>query len=128
MRCQLISFVLKAKTQSWCKYLIASENKEAYDHNKHFHLPAAVMDEVKPIFQSLADPNLLSRCLKGKTQNPNESLNNVIWSLLPKQTFVTLPILEFGVYAAVLVLNDGHVANCRLFEELVLFETPIIIC
>lgn len=103
---------------TWCKFLAASRNKELYEHEKHFHLPEAIMNEVKPIFQSLADINLLRRCLKGKTQNPNESLNNVIWSRLPKRTFVTLPTLKFGVYEAVLAFNDGNIANCRLFEHL----------
>ncbi|GFW74851.1 uncharacterized protein TNCV_5138301 [Trichonephila clavipes] len=32
----------------------------------------------------------------GNTQNPNESINNVIWSSVPKNTFVHLETLSFG--------------------------------
>ena len=42
----------------------------------------------------------------GKTQNANESFNGTIWESIPKNTFVTLPNLEFGVY-------DG-VAHCNI--------------
>ncbi|GFU48789.1 uncharacterized protein TNCV_4468391 [Trichonephila clavipes] len=44
----------------------------------------------------LANPELLKKCLHGGTQNPNESVNNVIWSRVPKKTFVQLEVLSLG--------------------------------
>jgi hypothetical protein len=36
----------------------------------------------------IANDKLLSKCLDGKTQNQNESLNGMIWNRLPKTVFV----------------------------------------
>lgn len=71
-----------------------------------------------PTFKALSNPDLLSKCLKGKTQNPNESLNNVIWSRVPKRTFVSLDPLNFGVFNAVLSYNDGYLSNIKIMERL----------
>lgn len=105
-------------SETWCKYQKAVLEKKVYRHQDHFHLPEAVMLKIKPVFKSLSDPELLGKCLKGKSQNPNESLNNVIWSRIPKRTFVTLPVLRFGAYEAVLSFNDGNISRCKVFEEL----------
>lgn len=71
----------------WCKYQKAVVNKEDYKHADHLHLPQAVMEVIKPTFRDLADENLLKKCHHGNTQNPNESLNNVIWSIIQKRCF-----------------------------------------
>lgn len=107
-----------AGLDSWCKYNKAFYLKEKYNHKKHFHIPTVVMKELKPIFKSLSDRVLLQKCLKGKTQNPNESLNNLIWSYLPKRVFVRLDTLDFGVSEAVLSFNDGFISKVRLFQQL----------
>lgn len=102
---------------TWCKFRKASQNNEAYDHTKHFHLPEGIMIHIKPVFKALADPKLLEKCVKGKTQNVNESLNNVIWTFVPKKTFVRLNTLKFGVCEAVTYFNDGNIGKCKLFEK-----------
>lgn len=103
---------------TWCKFNIAIiENKE-YDHTKHFHLPEIIMTEIKPIFRDLSNPELLRKCLAGLTQNPNESLNNLIWSRIPKRTFVKLNTLKFGVQDAVLSFNDGYCSKCKVIHSL----------
>lgn len=76
------------------------------------------MAEIKPIFRDLAHPELLRKCLHGGTQNPNESINNVIWSRVPKRTFVTLVPLSLGVHEAILTFNEGNIAKCRVLREL----------
>lgn len=63
---------------SWCKFQKAKEMNENYDHDKHFHLPSAFMSEIKPILTYLPSAELLKKCLHGGTQNPSESLNNMI--------------------------------------------------
>ena len=68
------------------------------------------MDELKPIFRYLANPELLKKCFHGKSQNPNESVNNIlIWSHIPKTVFVSLQTLDLGVYYAVSCFNRGYV-------------------
>lgn len=78
---------------TWCKYNKAIKAKIEYDHTKHFHLSPVLMTAIKSIVKSLCKSELLSKCLKEKSQNPNESMNNVIWSRLPTRTFVTLGAL-----------------------------------
>lgn len=103
---------------TWCKYKKAELESKSYDHGKHFHLPEAIMLKLKPIFKSLSDPELLAKCLKGKSQNPNESLNNLIWSRIPKRTFVRLHTLTFGAHDAVLSFNEGFSSKCKILEGL----------
>jgi hypothetical protein len=65
------------------------------------------MNAIKPVFRDLASENLLKRCLYGKTHNPNENMNFVIWARIPKTVVVGLHTLKFGVYGAALCFNDG---------------------
>lgn len=59
-------------------------------------LPETVMTAIKPLYEDLSCQELLMRCLHGKTQNPNESVNSCIWKTLPKTEFVNLPTLQLG--------------------------------
>lgn len=104
------------QSETWCKYNKAQQKGEKYTH-KH-SLPEAVMDVVKPIFKDLSDVNLLKRCLPGKTQNPNESINGVIWQRLPKTVFVGHQVLKLGATDAVLCFNDGSIAKVNVLERL----------
>ena len=70
---------------SWCGW---QRDPSSYEH-KH-GLPDAILELLEPIYQDLADPSLLAKCLHGKTQNPNECLNKLIWSRCPKKVWVGL--------------------------------------
>lgn len=105
-------------SESWCKYQKSLVTKETYDHNKHTHLPKVVMEMIKPIFTDLSKPDLLRRCLHKGTQNPNESLNNIIWTRIPKSVFVMKETLELGVYEAVATYNKGNVARIEILQKL----------
>lgn len=76
------------------------------------------MEELKPIFKDLAHPSLLERCLHGGTQNACESLNSVIWSRLPKTTFILKTTLQFGVYEAIATYNEGNITKCKILNKL----------
>ena len=56
--------------------------------------------------------------MHGKTQNANESFNGTIWERIPKNTFVTLPNLKFGVYDGVAHCNIRMKASVLIFEKL----------
>ncbi|KAM7293882.1 uncharacterized protein ISCGN_023460 [Ixodes scapularis] len=73
---------------SWCGYnrSLSDGNPETYLHRNS--LPTAVLEAIKPVFQALSSPGLLSKRLHGRTQNTNESLNQLIWCRCPKTTFV----------------------------------------
>lgn len=101
---------------TWCKYQKAKTDKTVYKHSDHFHLPTAVLQEIKPIFKDLSNPILLSKCCHGGTQNMSESLNNVIWSRIPKRVFVRLNTLKLGVYDAIAHYNKGYISKCLVFK------------
>ena len=44
----------------------------------HTTIPKAIGEVIKPEFDRLCDRALLKRCLRGGTQNPNESLHATI--------------------------------------------------
>ena len=60
-----------------------------------------------PIVKDLSKPELLQKCLHGKTQNNNECLNGVVWKRLPKDIFVGGKTLELGIRSAVINFHDG---------------------
>lgn len=90
----------------WCKYRQCHKEGQAYKH-KH-SLDQAVCDIIKPTFKDLSKPELLRKCLHGKTQNVNESFNSVIWSRMPKINFVGMSTLKFGTYDAIITFNSGN--------------------
>ena len=53
-----------------------------------------------------------------KTQNANQSFNGTIWERIPKNNFVTLPNLEFGVYDDIAHCNIRMKASVLIYEEL----------
>lgn len=101
-----------------CKFKKAEAEGELYDHSKHFLIPTPIIEEIRPIFQDLSHTDLLRRCLHGGTQNANESLNSIIWSRVPKSTFVMKQSFEFGVNEAVACYNIGNIAKCQILKIL----------
>lgn len=96
----------------WCKYNI---DKQSYNHKNS--LPDAVMNAIKPTFRTLADPELLKKCLHGKTQNNNESFNNLVWLRCPKTTFCGKRVLNIAVYDAVLHFNEGSKGRIEVLRK-----------
>ncbi|XP_065684393.1 uncharacterized protein LOC136096747 [Hydra vulgaris] len=90
--------------------------KKTYKEN--ICIPAAVRDFIKPIFIDLGSDVLLEKCLHGKTQNPNEALNPLIWKRCPKDIFVERTALCVGVASAVLYFNNGLQFLETLFDKL----------
>ncbi|GFW27247.1 uncharacterized protein TNCV_221711 [Trichonephila clavipes] len=97
---------------SWCGFKRAEASGKSYKHKNS--LPVAVVEAMRPIFRDLSHPDLLKKCLHGKTQNPNESFHNVIWSRVPKATFVQIETLSLGVYDDVCSFNNGIVSKLKM--------------
>ncbi|GFX82523.1 uncharacterized protein TNCV_2166711 [Trichonephila clavipes] len=103
-------------TDTWCKFKKAELLGETYHHKNT--LPVDVAEAMRSVFRDLANPELLKKCLHGGTQNPNESVNNVIWSRVPKKTFVQLEVLSLGTYDAVSSFNMGNVSKLEILRKL----------
>jgi hypothetical protein len=109
-------FCLRTK-DSWCKFQ-SDKLTGKISYKENICIPAAVCNAIKPIFIDLGSDKLLEKCLHGKTQNPNESLNQLIWKRCPKDIFIERTALSIGVASAVLNFNEGQQFLNKLFNEL----------
>ena len=79
-----------------------------------------------PIYERLSDPNLLKRMIRGKTQNANESLHNVIWSRCPKTIFVGKHKLHGAVATAISSFNEGAIHMSQVLKKLAIEPNQLI--
>ena len=111
-------------TESWCKYQKDFSLKtKTYDRSKC--LPPVFRTELLPIFKRLSNTDLLSQCLRGLTQNQNESLNNILWLKYPKRVFCGKRRLETATAAAVLFWNQGAAAVGNVLERLGIHDSGV---
>ena len=95
-------------THSWCFWQRAvAKSEDPGGHNEHETLPLDIGRKLVPVFQRLTDDGLLKRCCRGKTQNPNESLHNIIWKLCPKTMFAGRNTVETAVALAICQFSMG---------------------
>ncbi|GFX46905.1 uncharacterized protein TNCV_4040491 [Trichonephila clavipes] len=64
------------------------------------------------------NPELRRKGLHGGTQNPNESVSNVIWFRVPKKIFVQIEVLSLGTYDAISSFNLGDVSKPEILRKL----------
>ncbi|CAN7980517.1 unnamed protein product, partial [Ixodes pacificus] len=104
--------------ESWCKQNAARAKGEPVPKH-HYSLPDHVCAALLPVYIRLADKKLLQRCQRGKTQNANESLHSVIWSLAPKDQNASLFTVESAVAEATIRFNVGsQQASAAILREL----------
>ena len=102
---------------SWCRYQQNKANQsKLYKHGPG--LPLEVIAKLKPENVRLSNDILLEKCLHGKTQNQNESLNGMICQRVPKEVYVGKETLELGLYDAVAHFNIGAVTVIRILQAL----------
>lgn len=105
--------------ESWCafqKHVANGKDKTEFQHKPS--IPIEVMKSMKKVYADLSAPNLLKRCLTGKTQNPNESFNSVIWKFCPKTSGCGRTIVEIAVYEAIICFNEGHSGRLQTLKQL----------
>lgn len=103
---------------TWCKYNAAANKGETSKYKHKNVIAKSIKDEVKPIFAELCKTELLKRCLGGKTQNPNESINSIIWKYCPKTIGCGLKVAEIAANLATCVFNDGHQSFGTILHKL----------
>ncbi|GFX01052.1 uncharacterized protein TNCV_4580181 [Trichonephila clavipes] len=84
----------------------------------NINFPVAVVEAIRPIFRDISGLELLKKFLHGNTQNPNENINNVICSRVPKKTFVHLETLSFGMNDAIASFNKGNATKFDILKKL----------
>lgn len=103
--------------QSWCGWqrMKAGEQQD-YPHTNP--LPMAIFDVVKPLYLRLAERQLLERCLRGATQNANESFNSTLWAMCPKEQFCSMETVELAAGLAVCCFNEGAASFLEILERI----------
>ena len=94
------------RADSWCFYQNALANgREPEPHAKkmqvYFHLEPHELQLVKNVYERLTSDENMIKCLRGKTQNPNESLHAIIWIHCPKHLKTSNVRFEFAAAVAV---------------------------
>ena len=93
----------------WCNFWKSRDNYD--DENR---LPTVFYDLLEPIFQRLSKNDLLNRCLRGMTQNQNESVNGVLWGQCLKTKFCGRKKVELAVSETVCEFNTGAYSKVSL--------------
>ena len=95
----------------YCFYNKAlAEGRTPPSHNDmkvRFELEPRLRQSILAIYLDLTRTDLLRRCLKGKTQNPNESFHSKM-NKLSKTKFVSLPTARYSIAEAVFQHNNGY--------------------
>ena len=65
-------------THSWCKYQ-SDKTTGMPTYEPSTSLPVTIIRKIQKVFQDLSSDELLSRCLEGTKQNPNEAFNHFVW-------------------------------------------------
>ncbi|KAK8721717.1 hypothetical protein OTU49_012530, partial [Cherax quadricarinatus] len=101
---------------SWCFYQKAvAANLPPPSHTTmkvQLQLEPAYMKKVHNIYKDLTTDEMMRRCVKGRTQNANESLHQRIWSYCNKTLFRTKRQADFAASHAVAEYNSGYVRSC----------------
>ncbi|GFU37740.1 uncharacterized protein TNCV_1466101 [Trichonephila clavipes] len=101
---------------TWYGYNRAITTGKVYKHKNT--LPSEELYCIKDVYKELSTPNLLAKCLHGKAQNCNESVNSLILSRIPKNLFVQLGTLKTGILEAIASYNPGNITKCHVLETL----------
>lgn len=112
---------------SWCFHQRAIAKGETItrdDYKTHDHLPNVVSEGIKPIYEAMADKDLLMRCSKGLTTNRNEGLHHLLWNICPKDKFLSSTQVSIACIQAIHIFNEGHIGISRLLKGLSLPVSP----
>lgn len=71
-----------------------------------------------PMIDKLTDPSLLQRCLRGSTQNANESINSILWSILPKTKNHGYRSVRGAAAIASIFFNRGRFGLVKFFNDI----------
>ena len=77
------------QSNTWCSYQQDIATKQSLHKPVKWPFTDAILSVINTVFQWLVRVEFLGGCKSCCTQNPNEALNHVIWSLAPKEQYVS---------------------------------------
>ncbi|CAF1138715.1 unnamed protein product [Rotaria sordida] len=113
----------KEPTHDWCdpqwrKYLQAKLNGQQFSHNLKSTIPRACLNMIKPVFHELCSKASLARVVDDGSQNANETLHSILWTMVPKHRFCSSIILRIALDLSTIIYNDGYNSLGTLFTNI----------
>ena len=104
---------------SWCRFQSDKvTGKSTYKPIKEGLRPA-VIAEMLPIYKRLADRMLMEATAGCRTQNPNEALHHLIWSIISKEQYNSPAEIKLAIDLGILYFNRGRLfANTMVMQAL----------
>lgn len=103
--------------KSWCKW-----QQDRATGTKTYKgddlLPEVFFELLKPTFVALSDSKLLARCVRGATQNANESINSLVWSRCPKHKHHGAKVVRCAVASAICHFHKGAKSRLKIMQDL----------
>lgn len=103
--------------KSWCKWQQDVESGTS-TYKDSGCLPPVFLEVLKPVFMTLSESNLLSRCVLGATQNVNECINGVVWSRCHKHKHHGAKSVRCAVASSVLQFHSGAASREHIMRKL----------
>ncbi|KAK3765292.1 hypothetical protein RRG08_062852 [Elysia crispata] len=104
---------------SWCFYNAAEAKDDVPGPHSIFRHTSSdenlLQEHILPVYRCLTDDALLKRCERHATQNPNESLHNVIWA---KHKFYSKKRIELSTVLSISEFNPGPLQMIEIREVL----------
>ncbi|GFV58591.1 uncharacterized protein LOC101238613 [Trichonephila clavipes] len=85
-------------SESWCRYQRA---KAAGSPLKEIEQgPNKIINQIKPTYLKLCNETLLKNVFMVRHRTANESYNNILWNIVPKNIFIGLETFRLGALLA----------------------------
>ncbi|XP_032225581.2 uncharacterized protein LOC125561399 [Nematostella vectensis] len=104
---------------SWCKFQ-QDEATGTSSYDSADCLPEVFLEVLRPVYMSLSETDLLKRCVRGKTQNPNECINSLVWARCPKHKHHGPKVVRFAAASAVCHFHGGAASREKVMESLLI--------
>ena len=104
-------------SNSWCKWQ-KDQALGTSTYKGNDCLPSVFLKLLKPIFTTLSDSKLLARCVRGTTQNNNESINAMVWARCPKHKHHGAKVVRCAAASAVCHFHSGARSRERVMKRL----------
>ena len=103
--------------ESWCAWQ-RDKALGTKTYKGTYCFPEVFINLLRPIVIDLSNDELLKRCAVGATQNPNESLNSLVWLRCPRHKFHGADVVKYAAAAAVMHFIGGASMGVRIQEIL----------
>ncbi|GFV78993.1 uncharacterized protein TNCV_4347521 [Trichonephila clavipes] len=116
---------------SWCFYQSSLALGKKPDFHKYLvktPVNEEYLPKFLPIYQRLASSELLellSRCVRGLTQNSNEALHSMIWKRGSKENSVSRSRVLIAVSSAISEINVGTLKALKPFQNVNCLATSL---